>query len=251
VPGLSLVGVEALPVETEAARWIHRTLVRVRPRDVGSFVWPASRIAVAAPDGAQTEVELAELPIQVVSVLPEHAGRTAPFGPRPPPAPAAAVPAWGAAAAGASASLLVVALMALVRRRRVPPAPAEPEPQIAAGPPPWERALAELAQARDACGRQPFAAAHATSLALRRYVESRFGADAAGRTGEELVGIQPPFAAASRWPGLLALLGALDELRFRPAHDAGARDALGARLPGLVDDAQRFVEASVPPEGLR
>jgi uncharacterized protein (DUF58 family) len=250
IPGLSLVSVEALPVETEAARWIHRTAVRVRSRDTGSFVWPASRVAVEAPDGSHTEIELAELPIEVVSVLPEHAGRTAPFGPRPPPAPAAAVPFWGAAAAGASAAFALAGLVALARRRRTPRAVAPP-PEAAPGPPPWERALAELARARDALEPQPFAAAHATSMALRRYVEARFGADAAGRTGEELVEIEPPFAAASRWPSLLALLGALDELRFRPAHDTASRAALSARLPGLVADAQRFVEASVPPEGLR
>ncbi len=251
VAGLWILDVETLPVEKEPARWLHRTRLRVRARAVGTALWPAGSVDVEAPDGSVAAVTWEALAVEVPSVQPEVPGRSTPFGVRSTGAAALrdAPPAafWGPAAGGALAALACVGLVALARRRRRSARSPPPEPAVGQSPP-WTRALADLEAASALADDRPFAAAHATALALRRYVERRFGARAAGRTTEELLEETPPFAAASRWPALLRILQGLDALRFRAESDPDARRALSARLGDLLDGARHFVEDSIPPE---
>ena len=250
--GLWLLDSEPLPVEKEPSRWIHRTRLRLRARQAGRFVWPATRVEVEAPDGSLSTLAVDALPVEVTSILPELPDRLTPFGVRAPPGESGPVGSvWGPAAAGALAALAGVGLVALARRRRREPARDAAPSASPPGPPPWERAVEDLEVARELSQRAPFEAAHATAVALRRYVARRFGTDAAARTSEELEETTPPFAATSRWPAFLAILRSLDELRFRPAADRSTGEALDARLGGLLDQAFAFVEDSTPPEARR
>jgi hypothetical protein len=251
-PGLWLLDAESPPVEKTDTRWIHRTRLRLRARETGKHAWPGGRIAVEAPDGKRLELPLPEHPIEVVSILPEYPDRMTPFDARAPPAARVeSGPVWGPAVMGALAAFALVGLVALAKRRREAAVQEANAPAPPAGPPCWEQAREELAAARGRVEVEPFEAAHGLSLGLRRFVERRFGADATGRTGEELRAAEPPFAARSRWPALLALLGELDELRFRPASDGATRAALAARLDALLDAGETFVEDAVPPEAYR
>jgi hypothetical protein len=247
VEGAWVLDSQALPVEKTPSRWVYRTRVRVRPRAVGSFVWPAGSLEVEAPDGSTSSVAWDELAVEVPSLLSEHPGRTTPFGVRAPAAPATAANVWAPAALGALFSLACVGLVALARgRRRAAVRPARaPAPTRS---PPWQLARAELGRAAELAEGSPFDAAHATARALRRYVQRRFGAAAMGRTTEELAAAAPPFAAASRWPAFVSILEGLDAFRFRPEGEPEARDAAAARAGVLLDQARAFVEDSVPPE---
>lgn len=250
VAGLWILDGETLPAEKEPARWLHRTRLRVRARAVGPTLWPAGSVEVEAPDGSLRAVAWPALAVEVTSILPELPGRTTPFGVRSTGSGARDMsPAsfWGPAAAGALATLACVGLVALARRRRSSGEAPAPEP-LAPPPPPWTLARSDLESARALASERPFDAAHATALALRRYVERRFGARAAGRTTEELVREGPPFVAASRWPALCTILQGLDALRFRAETDPDARHALVARLDDLLDEARAFVEDAIPPE---
>jgi hypothetical protein len=202
-------------------------------------------VDVEAPDGSLARLPLADLPIEVTSLLPEHAERTTPFGARAaPPAARAAGDALGPALAGALTALALVGLLALARRRRrsEPAAPAREAP----GPPPWERAHDEIEAARARAAGDPFGAAHALARALRRYTSRRFEPSVAALTSEEIAAREAPFAARSRWPQLVALLRRLDEQRFLPESDARAA-ALAERLPALCAEARAFVAGSTPP----
>jgi len=247
VEGVWLLGSEALPAEKSAARWVHRTRFRLRPRQVGGFVWPGGSLPVEAPDGSTELVEWEELAVEVPSLIPEYPGRTTPFGARPVAPIAAAAPVWGPAAAGALFTLACVGLVALARRRRRAGAAAAP-PAGPAQTAPWQRARAEFDTADAQTEERPFDAAHTTARALRRYMESRFGAAAAGRTTEELSRATPPFAVTSRWPAFVSILEGLDAFRFRPDSEPAARASAHARAAELLDEARRFVEASVPPD---
>jgi hypothetical protein len=247
LPGIWVLASQALPVEKEPARWIHRTRVRLRAQALGTHVWPGGSVELVGPGGEEARADYAELPLEVASIVPELPGRGAPFGVRVPAlGDVGPRPVWGPAAAGALAALACVGLVALARRRRR--AAREPAAAPAAPtPPPWQLAAAELAAARERAGRgERFAAAHAAARALRSYAERRFGAEALARTSEELACARPPFAATSRWPALVALLRELDALRFLPEHDAAAREALGARLEALLAGAEAFVADSTP-----
>ena len=119
LPGLWLLGADRLPVEKQATRWVHRTRLRVRARASGRFVWPASTLEVEAPDGSVSALAIAEVPIEVVSILSDYPDRFTTFGVRrPPPAARRSGSVWGPAAAGALAALAGVGLVALARRRR-------------------------------------------------------------------------------------------------------------------------------------
>jgi hypothetical protein len=252
LPGLWLLSADRLPVEKQSTRWVHRTRLRVRARASGRFVWPASALEVEAPDGSVSALTVAEVPVEVVSILPDYPDRFTPFGVRrPAPAAQRGGNAWGPAAAGALAALAGVGLVALARRRRGSAQEARPEPSAARAEPPWSRAREDLAEARKHAAGDPFAGAHATSRALRRYVARRFGADAIGRTSEELSTATPPFGARSRWPACVAILRGLDELRFLPESDRSVREALAARVAALLVEAEAFVEDSTPPEARR
>jgi hypothetical protein len=252
LPGLWLLSADRLPVEKQSTRWVHRTRLRVRARASGRFVWPASMLQVEAPDGSVSSIPLAEVPVEVVSILPDYPDRFTPFGVRRPrPATRRSESIWGPAAAGALAALAGVGLVALARRRRG----SAQDGALEAGPtraePPWLRAREDLAQARERAAADPFAGAHATARALRRYLARRFGADAIGRTSEELAAAMPPFGARSRWPAFVAILRGLDEFRFLPESDRSVREALAARVSALLVEAEAFVEDSTPPEARR
>jgi MYXO-CTERM domain-containing protein len=219
--------------------------VRLRARQVGSFIWPASRVAVESPDGQVREIELEERPFEVVSVFPEFPQQLRPFGLEgPPERQGGGIPALVAGAAGAGLALAGVAALALVRRRRAQTRRAR-HPSRAALPPSWEEALRDLDAARAGLHDDPVAAADRASAALRRYVTRRFGPDAVVRTTEELTAARPPRGARSRWPAFLELLQRLDAARFR----GGAVEP--AALASLLDDVGAFVADSIPPDGLR
>jgi len=246
-PGLELLASETLDVERQGARWIHRTRLRLRATATGARVWPAGAVGVEGPGGDAAELPLPEHPIEIVSVLPEYPDRVTPFGARAPVlAEGRATPFWAPALFGAATALASVALVALARRRRRADARAAAVAETPAGPSAGERARSQLDVVRSRSEAAPFDAAHELSLALRRFVDARFGADTAGRCIEELREGAAPFTARSRWPALLEILSGLDELRFRPDSDAAARDALAARLAGLIERADRFVEDAEP-----
>jgi hypothetical protein len=252
LPGLWLLSADRLPVEKEPTRWVHRTRLRVRARASGRFVWPASTLEVAAPDGSVSALAVEEVPVEVLSILPDYPDRFTPFGVRrPAPAARRSGDVWGPAAAGALAALAGVGLVALARRRRDSARDAPAESGAARAEPPWKRAREDLAEARERAARDPFAGAHATARALRRYLARRFGADAIGRTSEELGVATPPFGARSRWPAFLAILRGLDEFRFLPESDRSVREALATRVDALLVEAEAFVEDSTPPEARR
>jgi hypothetical protein len=248
VPGFWLLDAEALPVEKHAGRWLHRTRIRIRAREVGRFVWPEGSVAIESPDGEVATLPVGALPLEVISVKPELPGRLTPFGARPLPAPGADASRWGAAVGGAVLALAGVALVALARRRlrrrllRPDPRPRPPSET------PWLRAARELHGARTAIAGDPLAAAHLLAIALRRYMAGRFGADAMTRTTEELDAIPPPFAATSRWPAFLSILRGLDEFRFRPEGETEADAALSARVEALLAQTDALVEDTIPPE---
>jgi len=247
VPGFWLLDAEALPVEKHAERWLHRTRIRIRAREVGRFVWPEGSIAIESPDGELVTLPVGALPLEVSSVRPELPDRLTPFGVRSLPAPGAGASRWGTGAAGAVLALAGVALVALARRRlRRRPRP-DPRP-LPPSEMPWIRAARELRGARASIAGDPLAAAHLVAIALRRYMAGRFGADAVARTTEELDSTPPPFAATSRWPALLSILRGLDEFRFRPEGETEACAAVSARVEALLAQAEALVEDTVPPE---
>jgi len=243
--GVWVIGIEPPQLDKQPGRWVHRMQVRLRAREVGSFRWPASRVAVEAPDGQVREIELEERPFEVVSVFPEFPQQLTPFGLEAPPTREdAGVPALVAGAAGAGLALAGVAAVALVRRRRAQTRRAG-DPSRSALPPSWEEAQRALDSARAELDSDPVAAADRASAALRRYVTRRFGPDAVVRTTEELAAARPPRGARSRWPTFIELLQRLDAARFR--GNAVERAALAT----LLDDVGGFVLDSIPPEGLR
>ncbi len=245
VDGVWVIGIEPPQLDKQPGRWVHRMQVRLRAREVGSFRWPASRVAVEAPDGQVREIELEERPFQVVSVFPEFPQQLTPFGLEAPPTREdAGVPALVAGAAGAGLALAGVAAVALVRRRRAQSLRAG-APSRSALPPSWEEAQRALDSARAELDSDLVAAADSASAALRRYVTRRFGSDAVVRTTEELAAARPPRGARSRWPTFIELLQRLDAARFR--GNAVERAALAT----LLDDVGGFVLDSIPPEGLR
>jgi hypothetical protein len=250
LPGFEILGSEVLPVQKQASRWIHRSRVSMRARNVGRFIWPAAAVRVVAADGGETQLPIAPLPLEVVSVLPEYPDRMAPFGARSAPPRGGSPGGLPAAAAGSLLTLAALGLVALVRRRkRAAAAKAADAP--AAAEPPWTAALAALDRARAGLIADPADAAGATATALCRYMNRRFGADAAAHTTEELAIAPPPFAATSRWPVFVSLLSDLDALRFPAQPATEARSALAARVDTLLRRAEEFVEASTPPEPLR
>lgn len=247
-PGLWILGVEPLPVEREATRWLHRTRVRVRARETGSASWPPSEVEIETPEGALERLAIDPLPIEVVSILPEYPDRLIPFGVREPEAvPSRGGSLWSAGA-GAGVALSGVALARALARRRaraaraVAAVPEGPPPE-----PPWERARAALGEARRLAARDPFAAGDLAARELRRYAGRRFANGAEAATSEELAARPAPFAASTRWPLLVASLRALDAHRFRPRADPEARAALASGIEEALALAERFVEETLPP----
>jgi len=248
-PGLWVLDSETGEVRKEDARWIHRTRVRVRARDVGALVWPGTTLAVDTPEGEVERVEVEPLAIEVRSALDAHAGRTTPYGVRTIAAARVGEGSLVAAfAAGVALALAGVGLLALARRRRAAASAQAPAAETAPPQPPaWEVAREAVADAGRDLERDPVAALDALARALRRYASARFRADLAGRTTEELEAIPPPFLLTTRWPALIALLRDLDAARFPPPRDPAALRARGAEL---VRVAETFVAQTVPREAV-
>ncbi len=247
--GIWILGVESLPVEQQAARWLHRTRVRVRAREVGVTTWPGGVAEVEAPDGTLTSVAIAPLAIEVVSVAPDFPERSLPFGAREPrerdEARGRLLP--GVALGGALALAGVAVARRLGRRRARRASGAAPPARDLADFPAWDEAREALARARALAPGDPFAAGDAAARALRRYASRRFGVPAEARTSEELAAAPPPFAATTRWPILVSALRELDAHRFRARDDPEAHAALARGVPAALDAALRFVEETRPP----
>lgn len=241
IEGLWVLDARVEEIEREGARWVHRTRVRVRAREVGRFEYPGAEIEIELPDGSMVPFVLEPLAVEVVSVLAEHADQGAPFGIRRLVADPAGggVPARVAFAAGVILALATVGLVALARRRlteedSAPSGPTEsPEP-------PWLAARSELSMAAEEAESDPVAALDRTARALRRYAALRFRGETLAPTLEELTASTPPFLMTTRWTPFLDLIRRIDAARFPPARPAPADTR------ALVEQALRFVEDSVP-----
>ena len=244
VPGLWLLDASALPVEAADGRLLHHTRIRVRARETGSFEWPALRLEVDDPSGVRSELVTTARPIEIVSVLPTFSERVEPFSYRLPATTDDAATSLGSAAAGSLCTLALLAVLALVRRARRRVRARRIEQARIAASEPWVEALAALAQARTDTDAHWRDAGSLGSRALRRYLSLRFGVAAESLTSEEVAGLATPFGAGLRWPNVLACLHDLDAERFRAQSDASA----AAQVRAALEAAQRFVEASIPPE---
>ena len=243
--GFWLLDAETLPPERLASRWIHRTRLRIRARELGRFEWPAGTALVEAPGGAKLRLALDAQPLEVVSVLADTPDQLTPLGVRPlPEAPARSLLA--AAAAGALGSLAALAIVLLVARRRR--ARAGKPREMAEGVPPETRARAALMRARETLASDPRAAADAASAALRHFLAERFGVPAPARTSQELAALAPPFALSTRWAGVVDLLRSLDEGRFAPPIEPARAIQ---HLTPLLDAAEAFIAHTLPPAAAR
>jgi hypothetical protein len=243
--GFWLLDAEPSRIERQSTRWIHRTRIRIRAREVGNFEWPEGSIEVEAPDGSVVPVTFGALPLEVGSVIADPPQRDAPYGARAPPAPPRAAALALAAASGALGTLVSLGAIALVRHhtRRRGIAVDASEPRSFA--PPWVEAREALAGARAIAESNPRRAADDAAVALRRYTAKRFGTDTDTRTTEELESAPAPFAAASRWPHLLEILRALDALRFPPSK--GEHDPLRSQdVVHWATEVEKFVTDSIP-----
>ncbi len=244
VAGLWLLDAEALPVEADGARQLQRTRIRVRAREAGSFTWPALRVEIEDASGTRSELFTAARPLDIVSVLPSLPERVEPFSYRMPAADRSAIAPLWAAAAGSLGTLALLAVLALARRARQRSRTRAAAAAAVAASQPWVDALASLAAARGEAGADWRRSAGAGAGALRRYLARRFDVAVESLTTEEIAALTPPLRAGSRWPLALACLRNFDAERFRAQSDAGAT----AQLRAALDAAQRFVEASTPPE---
>jgi hypothetical protein len=243
VEGLWILAAEPLPTERSGNRWVHRVRFRVRARATGEVVWPAETAFVTTPAGERLPVPLASRPIRVVEVAEEFPGRREPFSWREPRAEGRARRFLLPAVFGAVSVLAVLGLAGLVRRARRAEAGGEAEP----GPEEPTAALradAELEAAAARLDLDPVGAAHAASLALRRFVLERTGAPAHVSTTEEMRALEPPFLLARRWAELLQRLGAFDALRFRALALAGEEGRQALRRE--IRAARMLVDARAP-----
>lgn len=249
LPGFWILDAETLAVEKQDGRWIHRTRVRLRARELGQFVWPAQPVEIEAPDGTLQRLVLDGRSLEVVSVQPDFPGRDVPFGLRElPGALPARGSAWGAAAAGALAGGAVVALVGLIRRvrRRRGAQPSELATAASGSAlSPWRaacRALDGIAAHLDA---EPANATDALARTLRSYATQRWRRDVSALTTPELALMTPPAEAARHWPALLELLRSLDDARFLPGTVAASQSA--ARARDTLARVRAFVAATTPP----
>ena len=242
--GLWLLDATALPAETSDGRQLQRTRIRVRARETGSFEWPALRVEIEDASGARSELVTPARPIDIVSVLPSFPERVEPFPYRIPVAGEGATGSLWAAAAGSLGTLALIGLFAIARSTRQRVRTRKREAARIAQSEPWVEALAALAAAHRDADANWRDAGGLGARALRRYLARRFGVAAESLTSEEMLAIAKPFGAGSRWPSALACLHDLDAERFRAQSDAGA----AAQVCAALDAAQRFVEASIPPE---
>ena len=244
VPGLWLLDATALPAESGDGRQLQRTRIRVRARETGSFEWPALHIEIEDARGVRSELATAARPIEIVSVLPSFPERVEPFSYRMPAAGDDATGSLWAAAAGSLGTLALLSLFAIARRTRQRARARRSEAARIAESDPWSEALAALAAARTNTDANWRHAGGLGARALRRYLARRFGVAAESLTTEEMSAIAKPFGASSRWPSALECLHDFDAERFRAQSDASA----AAQVCAALEAAERFIEASIPPE---
>ena len=249
LPGFWILDAQALPVEKQDGRWIHRTRIRLRARELGQYVWPAQPVDIDTPDGRTQHLVLDGRPLEVVSVQPDFPGRSVPFGLRD-PAGAAPSPGstWRAAAGGGLAGVAAVGLVALARRaRRIrhESVSDRTNPSLSPEALPWRAALAALDGIAARLGGDPMAASDAVARALRRYVTLRYRRDVSALSTPELAAATPPPEAIRHWPELVAVLRNLDDARFPPRTPTeGER---GDRAREALSQARAFVAATTPP----
>jgi hypothetical protein len=244
VPGLWLLDAETLPVEADGVRQLQRTRIRVRARETGAFEWPALRVEIEDAGGARSDLVTAARPFEIVSVLPSFPERVEPFSYRRPPAGSDAASPFWAAAAGSLGTLALLAVVAIARRARRRSRARAGAAAARAASQPWVEAIDTLAAARGMADADWRHAAGLGACALRRYLARRFDVAVESLTTEEIAALPAPLRADSRWPAALACLRDFDAERFRAQSDASA----SAQLRAALDAAQRFVEASIPPE---
>jgi hypothetical protein len=244
VDGVWLLGAEALPVVADGARLVHRTRIRIRARETGSFVWPAVAVQVEDASGARTSLATQERPFAIVSMLPLAPERVDPFSYRTPATTATGLSPWLAAAAGGAATLATLALgLVAVRLRRRARDRAATRAELQATRP-WVEAVAALEAARALDTSAWREAGGAGAQALRRYVARRYGIPAIEACpSEELAGVRPPpLLLTARWREALACLHALDADRFRGLATPDA----AAQTQRALDAAAAWVRATVP-----
>jgi hypothetical protein len=248
LPGFWILDAEALQVEKEDGRWIHRTRLRLRARELGQYVWPAQPVEIETPDGATQRLVLDGRPLEVVSVQAEFPGRSVPFGLREPdPDPAAGGSTARAAAAGALAGAAAVALLGVARRARRRRHGIVSVGGGGGGGPgaatPWRAAREELETLPARIEGDPDGAGDALARILRAHASWRWRRDLHASTTPELSVAPPPPEASEHWPVFLALLGALDEMRFLPDPTRDARET----LRGVLTRVRAFVTDTTPP----
>lgn len=237
IPGLAIVDASLPSVDHEPGRWVHHQRFRARASATGPLRWPALEIGVEAPDGSRLSVIAAERPFEVVSLLAEHAERRSPFSFRRPRLDRPSRGPWLPALLGSLATLAALALVSGVRRvrRRLPlvsgPADGTPYDEAAAA------AVLAALQRAEAEADDPVHAADLASEALRSWAAERFRAPRLrSATTEELAREAPPFLLSTRYRALLAVLEALDALRFPPL-----RESKGFELRAALQGARELV----------
>lgn len=238
VAGIAIVDAPLPSLEQQPGRWVHRQRFRARARSTGALLWPALEVTVAAPDGSEQVLRTEARPFVVVSLLEEHPERRSPFGFRSPRVGAEPGPgAWFGALLGSLVTLAALGLVTLVRRVRMSRA-APDEPALAAGPGDLASAQALAALHAAEVEPDPVHAADLASQALRSWAADRFEAPLLRwATTEEIAARPPPFLLHTRHAALVAVLEALDALRFPPLP-SGALGAALARARAFVLDAR-------------
>jgi hypothetical protein len=254
-PGLWLISMRSLPTRQAGARWLHRTQFRLRPRDVGTHLWPAMTVQIETPDGSTVSRNVEERSFEVRSVTPRFPGREEPFGLQQ---PAEAAPGSDRFLVGLLTGLGVASLgfggwLAIRRSKVRPDASPEAAGSDAAGEPGaslWQWASDELGGALDALEFDPRSAANAGARLLRIYMSRRFGSNTQAATTRELERHEPSLAERSQWPDFLRILRNLDDVRFRPeaasSAPRGGSPADHGRIRSALEDSRRLVEASQP-----
>lgn len=250
VPGVWLLESRALETERHAARWIHRTQLRLRPQDLGPVAWPDTSLAVENAEGQRVEILAPGRDLEVVSMFQGSPNRVNAYGyqlaehaPRQHP-----VSGWLWAAGGALLGFGLAGLLGWSQAgwARQRPNPAAPDLDEADRGAPelytWmEQELEAAVTEVDAEGGSARVAANRAAHALRLFVARRFRTETTAKTTPELKATRPPLRVQSRWPYFLRILESLDDLRFRPTSDVVNRTNQDD-VRAAIGDARRFVE---------
>jgi hypothetical protein len=250
LPGLWLLGVRSLPLETEPLRWIQRTEFRVRPRDIGTHTWPGMEVRIEGPEGATEILNLAPRTFEVTSVRARFASRQEPFGlerENEEGGPDGSFKLGLATGVGMAALITVLGfgLRRTLDRRRAEASTnavaASHRPAISLGE--WsERELNDVLESVES---DPQQAARCGAHLLRVYMSRRYGCEAEAATTEELETRSPSLAERALWPDFTRILHNLDDVRFRPNGPSSGAE-VRARTRRALEDALRLVAASRP-----